>query len=124
LLYVELFFSILQIRIVGLRERRDPGFVALDDFLIITETSPNPASCPIRPPEADISATTTATAPPAEDFIGCDFAVDLCDWRTEGSDASSFYWQRANAAQFAGTGTEAPSGDFEHSTEGKEPVQM
>ena len=103
---------------MGLRERRDPGFVAVDDFLILTESKATPDSCPVQPREADISATTTTqatTAPPAADFTGCDFAVDLCDWWTEGG---NFYWERANAAQFAGTGVESPSGDFEHTVEG------
>jgi hypothetical protein len=109
----------VQIRIVALRGRRDPGFIALDDFLIITETMATGESCPFRPPEADISATTTAapatTSAPAGEFAGCDFAADLCGWQT---DESEFYWTRANAGEFAGTGIEAPSGDFDHSTEG------
>lgn len=118
-----------KIRIVGLRERRDPGFIAVDDFLIITETKATGGgggggtSCPIQPPEADISATSTTspaaasttTAAGEGDFGGCDFAVDLCGWR---ADESEFYWTRANAAEFAGTGIEAPSGDFQHNSQG------
>jgi hypothetical protein len=105
---------------VALRGRRDPGFIALDDFLIITETMATGESCPFRPPEADISATTTAapattTSAPAGEFAGCDFAADLCGWQT---DESEFYWTRANAEEFAGTGIEAPSGDFDHNTAG------
>jgi hypothetical protein len=93
--------------------------VAVDDFLIITETMATIDSCPVRPPEADISATTTtpttSTAAGGDDLTGCDFSVDLCGWL---ADENEFFWTRANAAEFAGTGIESPSGDFEHNPEG------
>jgi hypothetical protein len=72
----------------AVRGEMNNGYVAIDDFLVIGDST-----CEVKPPDATPTSPAPDTTTPAqpEHFPSCDFEIDECGWRAE---ETTWKWER------------------------------